>query len=606
MKGETTCRASVWVLIGICTETSESGDGDYTWDVVDSSNYYKISYDKGDLKGDERNLYRTHASDPQTGEWTGFPSSNRSIYVKVSNAAESTIALGGADLTGEDSYGDDEVWIDVRSSDASLVDGTDTVIQFSDGTHTATESIDITGEEDDTWVTVKLPKDGFTEATADFDWSAIESISIILNITGDDSSSTDIYLYVDKIRWVSTRVDSEEDYGSDTRPPKALFCETSPSGDRLLLANTEEGIDNSGSNFVWYSNAYDIDEFEATQFISFSSAITGIKTFGKLVHIFSKKQRWIMAPNYSQAGWTEVIDWEIALAHGPGTVSHRSIAEGQLGGEMGIFFLAHDGVYFTAGMDARKVSDSIDVLWAEKYSSSGEFHIDSFKKSKWGESCGFWHNNNYYLFYEPELQQDGTASADNEECLVLNTKTGAWSKDIPSASVWLRGMAVWEDASGIFQLLGYADNGEMYELIPSRATSADDGSAYQAEFQIPYLGIELMRQLSWETLNIWVKSDVTSASSIKVAVYILEDYDDTASYDEWEEDASTAILTVTKAWTPNHAFKWHKLRIQLDDNTNAVYPTARAISLKIYDDNDRPIDYMLESIIAEPLDDEVR
>lgn len=595
LQADVTYEGTVWVLFGICTDSTAPGDGVYTWDNQGEGERFELYYLKSPtIYG----AYRTDATDPQDGTWTNY---NRRPYVKLYDADQGSLSIGGAELTDE---GDNEVWISVRSNDVSLVDDVDTTLVFTDSAgHTATESIDIQSDSDNTWVVKALPKDLFTESDAAFDWTDIVSVALNLNIEGDDSSGATINLYIDQIRFVQTETDEGASNGTNDRPPTGKYLAVSPSGDRLLLANTGQNTTNSGPNYIWYSDSYDIDSFTSTQYISFPQEITGIFTHGGLVHVFSRNQRWAMEPNYSASDWTgnaSALDWKIALAHGPGTVSHRSVREAVIQGQSGILFLAEDGVWFASGLSAVRVSDDLDLLWEDMYSSDEDFYASSVDKDNWTSAAAGYFQGQYYLSLY------GAGDSDNEVTLVFDTSTRGWIKDINSASVFPQCYTLWRNESGVPTLLASGDNGEVYEYVSSRTTVADDGTGYQSDFQTNFIGTELLAVVDWQTLNLWVRCPSTSARSLKVLVYTIEDYDDTASYDEWEEDPDTAILTVTKAWTPNTAFKWHRLRIQLDDNTNNVYPRSRAIAFKIYDDNDLPIDYRLESLICEPLMDELR
>jgi len=595
LQGDITYTGSVWVVLGISADSAPT----FSWEAQTTNDYYNILFDYSATGGE--NCYRDDASDP-TGQTWSYYVTTRNIYVKIYNQGTGSLALGGADLANN---GDDEVWIDVYADDASLVDDVTTVLRFTDSASaTAYSAINIQTETDATWVTVKLVKDGFTESVGTFDWTDITKVEVELEVEGDSGT---VNFYVDRIRFVATRVDSTEPNGGNTRPPKASYCTASPAGDRVILANTEAGITNSGPNFIWYSDSYNIDSFTSTQYFSFPMAITGLGTASGLVHVFTRDGRWVMEPNYQRGDVTSsAIDWNIRKADGPGCVSNRSISEGHYNDTSGLFFLAMDGVWFTNGIQAIKVSGDIKSLFEEKYSSSDLFYNDTFDKQFWQDAAGFYFDGYYYLAYQPSAQQDGTAAADNEEILILDTNTGTWMKDVPSGSVYPRQFTAWTNASGVPLLYCYGANDEVYVLTTSRATATDDGNAYQSDFQTCFIGTEMLQEVDWETLNIWVRSKTTSATSLIVKIFTIEDYDDTASYDEWEEDPDTAIATITTAWTPNTAFKWHRLRIKLDDNTNNVYPRSRAISLQIYDDNDTALDYYLESLICTPLHDELR
>ena len=313
-----------------------------------------------------------------------------------------------------------------------------------------------------------------------------------------------------------------------------------------------------------------------------------------------------MEPNYGQADLVvTALDWNIARAHGPGTVSNRSIAEGFYRNTHGLFFLAKDGVYFTNGMESIKVSGDIDTLFKKKYGSADRFYSDSFDEQYWGNAAGVWFRGRYYLAYYAR------GDSDNEATVILNTETGKWERDVNASPVYPRMYTVGEGSTGIPELYCGCDNGDVYKLREERYQISDGATAFQSDFRTLFIGTELLEEIDWQTLNLWVYPHSTATSSIVVKVFTVRDYDSTSSYDTWREEMTEGedeLLTVTTAFavgTGNNN-KWHRLRIPLNDVTNDVYPRARAISLKIYDDNDRPLDYRPESLVCEPLLDELR
>jgi len=589
------------------TITLDSGDVTYGtsfWITINSNddqstgNYWLPKYDG--VSG-----YSNAYSDDNGSTWaTGVD--YYKFNVRLQDAGDSL------DLDTDYANGDEIVlWarLDGTAVDIDLTAGA-SYIEFEDlDTDTIRYVLDNETFVAGTWVPLVIPRQDLTTGdwteTGTINLATIAKVTILVDALATGTTNATVvfdHMYIRK-----TRVDSAT--GTKTRPAKGKYCEMSPHGDRLLVANTEvlDGDYNSGPAYIWFSDAYNIDNFTATQFVAMPEPITGMKTYGGLVHVFSKNARWIMKPTYSDAAYTAqaatggaALLWEIAKAHGPGTVSNRSIAEGQLGKDNGLFFMAKNGIYFTNGMDAVRVDTDIDILFNRTYGQADPFYADMVDESNSNVATAICYKDRYFLSYY------GNGDSDNEATVVLNTRTGGWERDVTSGAVDARVYTIGEDSNGLQWLYMGCNNGEIYEYYPHRGDSAasptaviaDDGNAYQSDFQTPYIGLDVGINISWETLWLWIKAPTTAVKSIKVLMYQMEDFDDTGSYHEWEADTSTTPITVTTAFTPNTAFMWHRLRIDLDDSVNADYPTARGISFKIYDDNDTATDFILEKIVA--------
>jgi hypothetical protein len=588
------------------TDTGPSADGYHTatfggtvtqsapfWIVVDATSAQSTNQGWRPCFWGSGGAYTLKTSDDSGTTWDDY---DTNCLVNF----ELTLSTGTIDL--ETNYDDKDeiilwVYLDGTTNDIDL---TNSSITFVDDVNTMefvfTNQI-ITASQ---WNKLVIPRESSTTGdwteTNTMDWTTVSSV--IIKITDGGS---DCIAYFDQCYIRKTRKDSST--GTNDRPFISKFCEVSPVGDRLLLANTEKlsedaTIDSTifgvGPQFIWYSNAYDLDTFGDGNYIAMPEAITAIHTHGGLVHVWSRHRRWVMEPNYAASDFNydatiQSIYWDIRLANGPGTMAFRSVSEGVYNNQPGIFYLADDGIYFTNGIDAINVSNSISILWSEKYSASAKWYANSFDKGNWGVASGVWFRDRYYLsFY-------GEGDSDNEMTIILNTRTGEWEKDINAGAVYPRTHTISEDSNGIPFILTGSDNGETYRFIPSRATNADDGNAYVSYFQTPYIGLGIDQNGTWDTLNLWVHSDEADALDIRVECFDINE--DTTNFDNWDESLGTAQIVAQKSHTPT-AFQWTRLRIPLIDKDDSdKYLFSRGVSFKIYDQNNEPVDFMPESII---------
>lgn len=604
--------------------------------LVSGTTYQNASEGDTQLTTDWADYTHTWATNPATGvAWTradlanisGFgismhsdnPVPNGTTYCSQAflrvNYYESEVDLSGYD-NGTTGTGDELVF-GVYINDVSnltladvVPDGTNTCsikITSTDGAAQYVEYnlFDINADTAlaDGWNTIVISQNhadrhvGGTWDDSD-DWTKVSTIQLRLVASAAVTTSWD-YAYIRKTSVFDTT------NGSSARPPKAKYCCVSPHGDRLILMNTEaESGKNTGSSYLWFSDAYDLDTFSTASYVSFPFVIVGGVPHGGVVHVFTDRATYTMQPNYAASDFnydatTLSLYWKILKIDDFGCVGHNTIGEGEIGEVTGIFYASRHGIRFASGTQSVDITGRVRPLFRERLSGD-DFYADSVKHASMTDMVGVFNNDEYILVYA------GLSSSANDRMLVFDTVTRTYAKDDMTASVYPTIMTVARDSGKIPQVYAGAANGEVYRYDFSRTTTTDDGTAFQADFQTPLIGYELGYALKWETLNLLVRADTTNASTITVGVYKMEDYDDTSDYAEWQEDVGTALMTVTKSWTPNAAFAWHRLRIPLDDTSNNVYPSARAISLKVYDDNDQPVDYRLESIICETQYDEVR
>jgi len=403
-------------------------------------------------------------------------------------------------------------------------------------------------------------------------------------------------IYIDSFYARKTSIFSS--HGSKTRMPEGKYCEITANGDRLLVGNVaaKSATTEAGASYVFYSDAWDIENATAaTQYFTIAGEITALKTYGEWTHIFTENGRYVAKPNYSQAAYSTTASpttFYVQKAHGPGTPSHRSIAVGEYNGQPGFFFISKRGVYFTNGIEALPVTRDMYKLWEDQFSGD-DWYDDSINQNGLSSSVATWADNNLYIAYT----KSQAGSSTNDQMLTLNTMAGRWAKDVMSSDMYPLSMySVLE--SGNNKIVCGTESGDTFKFDPSRTTLTDDATAFESSFQTPMIGVEVGRNLIWEELYLWVRSNTTSAKSLIVELYKLEDYDDTGSYREWEEDVGTAYKTLTTAFTPNTAFTWHRLKIPLEDSVTPLYPTARGMSFKIYEDNDTTTDYILEKVVC--------
>jgi len=452
----------------------------------------------------------------------------------------------------------------------------------------------------DGWNTVVIPENhaqreesSWTDAT---DWLILQSIQIRI-VSGATVNTSWDYAYIRK-----TSV-FDDDNGSKSRPPKAKYCSVSPHGDRVLLACTENITDEkTGATYLWYSDTYDIDTYNVLNYVAFPTSITWVVSHENVAHVFTDKEHYTMIPNYGASDFntSNAVDWRIGKMDGYGCVAGRTVATGTLGENSGIFYLSRAGLRFSNSQSSVDISGPVGILFQDRISGS-DFYADSALASAMDDACAAYINGQYYLSYR------GLSSDSNDKMLVLDAVTGQYVSDSMSSTVYPTILTLARNSAKKMKLYSGDAAGDIYTYDNSRTVYTDNSVAYQSDFQTPYIGAELMRVMSWEVLNLWVRSDEVTASSIIVKVFRLEDWDDNTDYTEWQEELGTAYLTVTTAWTPNTSanFKWHRLRIPLRDASTPLYPTSRMISLKIYDDNDQSVDYMLESIVCTPMHDEL-
>jgi len=535
-------------------------------------------------------------------------------YLEV-NYYSNSLDVDGYETDSTDGIGDgDELVMHMYVDDASnLTEASCTVILTESGSETITFGFDDFSNNRplvDGWNTMWVAlRDTNRAASASWDdnldWDQITTVAITI------VASSAVVMSVDCMYFRKSSVLNEDD-GSKQRPPRAKYCTMSPHGDRLILANTEtvsspaitsgdkSGASkyNSGPTFLWYSDAYNIDSFASTNFVAFTEDITGVISDAEFTYVFTANKRYLMRPNYGSSDLVSTaLDWQVGIGGGPGCVSHKTISRGEYNGKSGVFYLAKDGLYFCMGPEYVKVTTELDILFKARLAGD-DWEGESLDQEKLSSAAGIY-SNGYYTF-----SYFGSEDDTPDLMLVIDTATGEIVKDVPSSTVNASHFATSDLGGANHTWIGDAV-GDVYYYDYTRTVVLDNDVAHVSDFQTKYIGLELFSNIKWECLNLWVRCDAASAMSIKVLVYRLEDYDDNSDYTEWQEELTTAFLTVTTAFTPNAAFKWHRLRIPLLDASTPLYPTSRGISLKVYDDNDTACDYFLESLVLTQLNQEL-
>jgi hypothetical protein len=583
MQAGITTSSSFWVVV-YKTDGTRSG-GHFEW-TTDTDGGYRVKHETVASAGWAVSRDDFIFGDPTDDTWE-----DRGTVKAWAKLVDST----SNDYIDIETSDFDTVYMWVKCSDTSDLDTTNSKLQFidEDGPTTAAVSFSDMGfdtDADGEWQLLFATKTAFSNYTT-IEWARIIQCQVVAV-----SSSTGYTLNVDTCYELATRIDASS--GSQSRPMKARYCAMSPVGDRLLLANTESGISNSGPNAIYYSNSYAIDAFDVNNFILLPEPVLGICTAGGVVHAFSKNRRWVLTPNYAAQDYvTNNFEFKVDEAMGSGTEAHFSCVEGNIDGRTGVFYMSRDGVWFASGLEAQKISTGVPVFSA-KSDSGAKWYTDTANPTYWGNAHGAFVDGKYYLAYTDQT----TSQESNNVILVYDTETKTWTRFKTDASlipkVMARGQAIDDRPSLLIGTTG----GDCVELEPQRGQATDeDGAtptttAISAYVQTPYIGLDTGRDLSFNALFILVKSDTTDTINLRTTVYLLEDYDDTSDYRQHEEDVATGVFTVDTSITPT-AHTWKRVRIDLSNST--TYARGRAISIKVQDTNNTAIDLLFEKIVAD-------
>jgi len=198
-----------------------------------------------------------------------------------------------------------------------------------------------------------------------------------------------------------------------------------------------------------FSTQTDADIFPAANYWDFPRDITGICSFAGTLWVFT--QNYIY-PIYGND--TTDFQRDMTPQFFPGTVSHRSIVVT----ELGIFYLAKDGVYNFNGSAIQLVSARI----AGDENNEIEDILDTYKAN----SCAGYFEGKYYL----SVTTSGTT---NNETYIFDTIANREVPDVPTGhwSIYTYGFNdfnVWEDGT----FFGAGNSGYIYQL----ESGNDDGT----------------------------------------------------------------------------------------------------------------------------------
>lgn len=210
---------------------------------------------------------------------------------------------------------------------------------------------------------------------------------------------------------------------------KGRYLAVQPLEDRLVVA------DATNTSKILFSNAGDPETFSANDFVTLTPGdgeeIAGMAVFGTLLFVFKRTKFFVFTGNSVAATGTSVFNYRMVDSGigcqqttgdtRPLIVSHTT----------GVYFVADDGIYRTAGDTPARVSDSISpVFKGANLTVPASFTLDTSPVTSWGflgvaadrlYLCPFSSNGTYVLDlhtgdwsafdWQPGAVMDGSAVA---------------------------------------------------------------------------------------------------------------------------------------------------------------------------------------------------
>lgn len=336
-----------------------------------------------------------------------------------------TVTSTTATATGSDSFGGD------YNYKISYV-----VNNAQEGNASAAIAVDDTGA---TYASIEL---------ADIPTGEADTVSRKIYRTNDGG---EVYYYL------ATISDNTTTTYSDTTVDASLGTATAPS-DKGAPPTCKFCVEHNNFIFVvnastptrlQFSTQTDADIFPALNYWDFPRDITGICSFAGSLWVFTQNRIYPIHGNDTTDFQRDMVSY-----YGPGTVSHRSIVKT----ELGIFYLAKDGVYNFNGSAVQLVSARI----AGDENNEIEDILDTYKAN----ACAVYFKGKYYL----SVTSSGTT---NNETYIFDTVANREKEEVPAIGHWsiytygFNDFSVWEDGT----LFGAGNSGYVYQL----ESGNDDG-----------------------------------------------------------------------------------------------------------------------------------
>lgn len=158
-------------------------------------------------------------------------------------------------------------------------------------------------------------------------------------------------------------------------------------------------------NRIRQSKQGDLDSVPLDFFDDIEDEITGISSYKSNPIVFGTRSVYRLDGVIDDLGRGAITHERISDV--TGCVNHNSIVQTQLG----VFFAGNDGFYYTDGYTVQKISDNINTTYSTLASTA----------TKQSKIFGTWEAEQERVWWGVQL---GSSGADNDSCLVLDTRKG--------------------------------------------------------------------------------------------------------------------------------------------------------------------------------------
>lgn len=287
-----------------------------------------------------------------------------------------------------------------------------------------------------------------------------------------------------------------DEVGGKAMPKAGALC-VSPADNRLVAGgfSTTTGGPNgavSSPSHVFFSEAGNPEAWESTAYIQFTPGdgerVQAVIAWKEFVFVFKETKFFVIPPPTTDSEGRPVFNYR-PVEGGAGLVSPRAV----VAHPSGIYFMARNGVYRTAGQEPELISSAIEPIWSgdtSPFYKGGTLAHGSITNC----AMGTWEDRIYLAF--------PTAEANNRT-LVYDPQFEWWGLyNIPASC--LTNFRIGSTTELVF---GYA-SGE--KLIGRHAPSytSDDGTAITSRFRSGWPDFESASVKKIRASKIWGTGEV--------------------------------------------------------------------------------------------------
>lgn len=289
-------------------------------------------------------------------------------------------------------------------------------------------------------------------------------------------------------------------FSAPANQPEARYLAVQQPDNRLVATGFSDGSNGPSASTVNTSHVHFSDERAPETWTANSNVqltpgdgekIQGCAAWRNLVFVWKESKFFVFNGNTTDEDGNPVFNREPRIGAG------LCAPEGYAVAPEGVFFLDNDGVYFTTGGNATRISDAIDPIFggsAPEFFSHGVVNQAQIANA----SAAYWEGRLYI-----SLAMDGSST--NNRILVYDPTEQFWSiYTIPAAS-----LCVWTPSNSPELLFAHATSKIGRH---SNAYTADDATAIASYSRTAW--IDLHEQVSLRQISIWGSGRVTGRASV--------------------------------------------------------------------------------------------